>query len=206
MEPPPRGIILGTDSLIMRKGPVAFVRKRSSQVAISVESSGRRFKMPALFTRMSRPPNVCSAWEATRAQSSGFRTSQAIGSARPPDSQIPEATRSSSPERRPVSTTAAPSAANRRATASPIPEPAPVMRATLSLKRPMARKGWSAGAGVSRGYGAGAGSGAGGVPWRIRIPPSSTAPAVPFRSVQRVPGPDWTSRIRSDSGSPIVKA
>src|SRR3990172_6988626 len=88
--------------------------------------------MPALLTRMSSRPKVCSACSTMRATSSRRETSPlAMATAAPTDWSA--AADSSSPA---VSTSVrnkrAPSSAKRCAVARPMPDPAPVIQATLS--------------------------------------------------------------------------
>src|SRR5258705_12564797 len=66
-------------------------------------------------------------------------TSHATANGSAPSASISFATRRLSAMRLPTSTTFAPSRANNRAVASPMPEVAPLIQATLLLSRPMIR-------------------------------------------------------------------
>src|SRR5206468_2299825 len=89
--------------------------------------------VPALAITMSRPPNVPSAASTLARACAGSAASPAT--ATPP---ISPATASIGPGRRPVTTTCAPSFANRRAVAAPIPVPPPLTIATLPSSRILA--------------------------------------------------------------------
>src|SRR5690606_34331207 len=90
------------------------------------------FWMPALFTRISRPLICSTACATSRRQSATEPTSAAMKQARPPSARTcAKATRAGPPSLRPLSTTAAPSSASRRAIPRPMPWELPVTRATL---------------------------------------------------------------------------
>src|SRR6185437_2371836 len=90
---------------------------------------------PALFTRMSSLPYAASVASISRAHSSSLVTSICTKRASPPDLRMSAATLSPMSARISATTTLAPSLANSRASASPMPCPPPVTIATLSLRR-----------------------------------------------------------------------
>src|SRR5690348_912028 len=126
-EPPPR----------IRICPMAYLQHRYTEVRLTsctsrhasnsvvrIESSSGG-EIPALLKAMSTPPySFTAAWNSSRTSGSEVTSTATY---RPPTSvaALPPASSSASPQ-----TTLAPSAANRRAVASPIPLPAPVTTAT----------------------------------------------------------------------------
>src|SRR5205823_4890657 len=78
---------------------------------------------------------VCSVLAISAFHCGSLVTSIVAALASPPALRISAATRSASPPRMSVTMTRAPSCAKRHASASPMPCPAPVMIATLSLRR-----------------------------------------------------------------------
>src|SRR3954463_11916430 len=118
----------------------------ASQSASSMLKLMRSRRMPALLTRMSRPPNSLTACWISFSPPSHDVMSSKLGAALPPAALISLTTSSAgrssldSPETEPptsLTTTDAPSDASRRASVRPIPRPAPVMTATLPSSRPM---------------------------------------------------------------------
>ena len=107
-----------------------MVRSTSCQRS-SDSASERRMERPALFTRMSAPPNRCSTMSQSPSTASRSDRSHAIAVAVPPRAVIRAATASSRSARRATRITSAPSAANCSAPASPIPEDDPVIRTRL---------------------------------------------------------------------------
>src|SRR6056297_1368391 len=84
---------------------------------------------PALFTSTSRPPNDSTVASTSASTASRSVTSHSTASALPPSSRMPSATGSTFSCSREHTTTSAPSAANRSATARPMPLDAPVTTA-----------------------------------------------------------------------------
>jgi hypothetical protein len=97
-----------------------------------VSSSGFHRPKPALFTNTSTGPSSVEVRTSRRAIESSSARSVTTGTATPPARQIPAATRSSSSPRRAASATRAPSAASIAARPAPIPDEAPVTKATRS--------------------------------------------------------------------------
>src|SRR5579864_2422814 len=89
---------------------------------------------PALFTSISRRPNVLSTRVAAYSSWCSTVTSQGITSVLPPASTMARAVSSSVDFVRPSSTAVAPRAASLRAIAEPIPRPAPVTTDTCPAR------------------------------------------------------------------------
>src|SRR4051794_15642321 len=104
-------------------------RQASSSVSRIESSSGG--EMPALLKRTSRPPNRSIAAAYIAWTSPGLVTSACTNSP-----SISAASAAPSSSARSATTTCAPSAANRRALARPMPLAAPVMTATLPSSLP----------------------------------------------------------------------
>jgi hypothetical protein len=104
----------------------------SAQSASVAASKPPAWARPALFTRISMPPNSAAARSTTRAGSGSCATSAAMAKARMPYCcAISCAAASSRAAPRATSTTLAPFAASSPATARPTPRLAPVTIATL---------------------------------------------------------------------------
>src|SRR5580658_9149380 len=91
--------------------------------------------MPALFTRMFKPPKRLAVASMERRTSSARPTSHSIARASPPVVWICWAMRRPCSTRRPTIATRAPSWAKRMAAASPMPEVAPLIQATCPSSR-----------------------------------------------------------------------
>ncbi len=104
-----------------------------SQSASVVSSRLRDSDSPALLTTRSTPPKAraASAIEAATAAASVTSEATLIATSGPP---ISAATFAAASPSRSATTTHAPSAARRRAIARPMPEPAPVTRATRAAR------------------------------------------------------------------------
>src|SRR5258708_11332025 len=89
--------------------------------------------MPALLNRIWIAGNFSDTAATTRTTSAASETSAWIVKAVPPVRRTSSATELSAAESRSTATTFAPSAANNRQQARPMPAPAPVMMATLSF-------------------------------------------------------------------------
>src|SRR5436305_13545783 len=111
IDPPPRAIIVGIAYLQQRNVPRALTANTSSQTSSGVSGALVVEPMPATLTSTS---TSC----ATAATCASSRTSRWTW--------VPV---------RSAATTSAPSVSNRRATAAPMPDPAPVMSARLPAKR-----------------------------------------------------------------------
>lgn len=116
--------------------PVRLMSTRPRQ-----SSSGRSAtgppprKTPALLTATSRLPKRATVWSTSARTSSERDTSAVNAAAVPPSFPIRATVSSSGAAVRPAATTEAPSAAKASATARPMPEPAPVTRTVLPVKR-----------------------------------------------------------------------
>ena len=106
----------------------------AAQSSSLLSTKGRSMTTPALLTRTSIWPKASSARSRRRSASALTETSAWTTNAAPPPSLISPATASAlSTLERQLTTTLAPSAAKRSATALPMPRELPVMMATLSL-------------------------------------------------------------------------
>ena len=131
IEPPPRSVIGATAARMPRNTPVWLTAITWSQSA-SVWFSSRAVKpMPALLTSTSRPPKRSMVKAIADAHSSSLDTSRWVNTARSP---IEAATASPLSTRTSPITTSAPSAANRRASASPCPRDPPVIERHLAVQ------------------------------------------------------------------------
>ena len=119
-----------------RYGVVRFNSNDWSQKASSKLQNGWGLELlpiPALLTRMSRLPIDSSAFWTTFLCNERLERSAEIATAVPPDDSISLTKLSSSSVLRAVTAIRAPSAANPTEIARPMPRPAPVTRAVLSL-------------------------------------------------------------------------
>jgi hypothetical protein len=125
-RPQPASIMSGIIAWVQWKAPRTLTAKMRSQVSSRIWSKGSKASMPALFTRMWIAPR-CWCTRATPASTwTRSDTSTAHASARSPISLA--AFSAAGPSRSKIATLA-PSAASRRATASPIPDAPPVITA-----------------------------------------------------------------------------
>src|SRR6185312_13943854 len=133
IDPPPDSTIGAMAALMPRNAPTWLTSITCRYSSSVVSTIGLKNGIDALFTSTSRGPNPAAA-SITSTQSRSRLTSCRTNTASGPRSA---ATFSPSASRTSVSTTRAPSATNRRASASPWPRAAPVITATLPLRRPM---------------------------------------------------------------------
>src|SRR5581483_1328609 len=129
--------------LLRRKGtawrhisavPFKFKFNKASQSSGSVSTAGFLTTCPALFTRMSNPPNA-SMQVATRFLGVSCRVrSASTAFAIPPPDSIAEATSANSAAERLATITCAPRPANAIAVLRPMPRPAPVINAVRPEK------------------------------------------------------------------------
>jgi len=120
---------------------------QSSAIAKKLTSNSRRIcswrvsmivapsPIPALLISTSSGPTSASIRAITPNTSTGFERSTTTAVAHPPPSRIDRATECSSSAFSARMTTMAPSRANSRAAASPIPDEAPVISTRLSCNR-----------------------------------------------------------------------
>ena len=117
--------------------PISSARRASDRARIFSRSPGAPSAIPALLTRMSSAPKSRSTSANIRFTCPESATSAAI--ARPRVASLPDAIASAVAWAdswvRSFTITRAPSWAKRSAMARPMPEPAPVTRATRSLRR-----------------------------------------------------------------------
>ena len=112
-----------------RKWPVEFTANERSQSASAMRSTGAEWAMPALETRMSRPPQASTVASKAARTDASLVTSMPSPSARPPPTALVTSSATAAARIRAstsVIATCAPSAASRCATARPMPEPPPV--------------------------------------------------------------------------------
>src|SRR5271169_1594385 len=144
MAPCPAAAIRRKSARVIRTVPVRLTLRMNSQFSSSISLSARstplrtRSLLAALFTRIVGTPRL-SAASNTRSPTDGSVRSAATNVPLPPTSS--KRCRTSSPARasRPVTTTDAPSLANRSAVARPIPWVEPVMIATSPASRSLTR-------------------------------------------------------------------
>src|SRR5690349_18663204 len=137
IEPPPCFTIRSATARDMRNVPFMFTAITKSQTFSQSQSSGAfRGATPALFTSTSARPNRFTVSSTSRCESARLVTSPTITSASPRAVLTWAATVSRSADGRSASATFAPSCANTTAVAAPMPDPAPVISATLSRSRP----------------------------------------------------------------------
>ena len=129
--PRPRRAILSATGLSHAIAPMRLISIISRSLAVSNSSTATAGITPAAYTTRSRPPRRRAISRTRPGTSSIARTSWATANARssPAVSLISSVIRSSSSSRRATIATRAPSAARRRASASPIPDEAPMTRA-----------------------------------------------------------------------------
>mmetsp|Transcript_63358 Transcript_63358/g.159788 ORF Transcript_63358/g.159788 Transcript_63358/m.159788 type:complete len:246 (+) Transcript_63358:466-1203(+) len=120
-------------ALVIRNTELRFVLMTSSHCASFIRIISVSFVMPALFTRMSTPPNSSSTALMTAATLSGSTTSSfmPLPFKSPPKRSLMA---SAPPSEVAVPMTVAPAEANFSAIAAPIPREAPVTKATLPVK------------------------------------------------------------------------
>ena len=137
MEPPPVFAIAAAASLVPRNTLVAFTASSLCQPSSPSASPTELPLMPALFTRMSSLPYAAIVSAISFFQSASDVTSVRTKRACRWLAEMSAATASPSFTSMSAMTTLAPSCANSRASASPMPWAPPVMIATLSLSRMM---------------------------------------------------------------------
>ena len=121
--------------LTNQKAPNRSTRMTPSRSCSSCASIGLKIIVPALLTMTSSRPHRSNAASTTRCTSPSLATSQRSASASTPASRSVFSAASPRASSNSAMTTRAPFVAERRAVARPMPPPAPVTMATLSLKR-----------------------------------------------------------------------
>ena len=160
MQPPPRSSMWGMAYLLASTPPSTFTWMISWNTAGSnSRKSTSRLRRPAavltaLLNRMSSWPNSAIVRAIISFRASSSPTSTCRAKARPPAARTSSATTSADEASMSAMATMAPSAANFRAEARPMPEPAPVMTADLpfrrSMRRLLSRGSWTVGRARSR--------------------------------------------------------
>ena len=135
IEPLPDPRMAGIAALVPRNTPLALMSIIRSQPSMVWVSTLPPFQMPALLTRMCSPPNRSIAVSTACCQSASLVTSRWTNTASPPASAISASTCWPSDSSTSPRTTFAPSEANRRASAAPIPLAPPLISATLPSSR-----------------------------------------------------------------------
>ncbi len=111
-------------------GPRRFTSTTRIHASGSESGNAGSATMPALFTRMSSPPNVVTAKSIIARTSASRATSTCTKPPRPDAASIWPTVSRPVPSSKSATPTAAPSRASRNAVARPIPAPAPVTSAT----------------------------------------------------------------------------
>lgn len=135
MHPPPPSFMALMACRVPTNTPSRFVASTRRQSARLVSVIGRAKAMPAQLTAMSRRPHSARIRAIAACQSVCEVTSSRKASAWPPPAQIASATCAESGSFRSAKATLAPASARRLAVALPMPEAAPVTRATLPTMR-----------------------------------------------------------------------
>ena len=132
MQPLPCGFITRAACFMPNTTLPTSRRMTSANCSSVTVSTLLRSPAPALLNRQSRRPKRSTVWSIRAAMSASRMTSVRMKVASPPSSRV-----SASPfsALRPARTILAPSSAQRRAVASPMPLVPPVMTMTLSLSR-----------------------------------------------------------------------
>src|ERR1700722_5814432 len=137
ITPPPCFIMCGIAYLHPKNTPFRHTSTTQSHSSSLVSTTVLGTKTPALLNRISRRPNPRTVSSTMRSTSAATRTSTETDFATPPAFSISAAVLLADSDRTSATITFAPSRANRSALARPIPEPAPVISATLSLSSMM---------------------------------------------------------------------
>src|SRR5579872_1867247 len=128
--PYPRDFIAGRAARVTRKTPTTFVSNTCRQRSSGISSNGAPQLTPALFTRMSTPPNAVAAAPTSRSASPGTVTSHACARTSMPAAASSADASSSHCVRRATITIRAPASPSPRAISSPSPRDPPVTIAT----------------------------------------------------------------------------
>src|SRR5579863_1290572 len=135
MRPRPEPFSIGKQAVTVLNTPVTFTAKTFSHSSTLKSSNGPRVTVvnrPALLTRMSSPPNLTFA-AATAASTCWSLVTSMTAPKRRPSLDLHSAANSSLSRISPA-TTLQPRVNKPLASSSPIPDPAPVTKATLSLR------------------------------------------------------------------------
>src|SRR6516225_11072926 len=132
IEPPPAAFMTGIANFMPRKTPRALTAINRSQAAVSNRSSTALPESPASLTRMSSFLNSASVASTVAFHSDSLDTSRRRKIAAPFTRVMSATTPLPSSSSTSATTTLAPSRAKMRAMLAPMPDAAPVIRATLS--------------------------------------------------------------------------
>src|SRR5437762_6746089 len=135
MTPPPHFRNSGNTALDIRNGPFTLTVITRSHSSSLIPSTVDTCSVPALFTSTFTRPNRSTVPFTARSTSRARLTSHSIANPAPSRLWTSLITCRSFSRRRPATATLAPSRANARAIARPIPVPPPVMSATLPESR-----------------------------------------------------------------------
>ena len=127
----------GRASRDKRSTPSMLTSRNLVQSASESVRTSPRTKMPALLTTTSARPCAASTLRISACRSWPFETSTIIAVASPPAALISRTVASAVSPLMSVTQTCAPSLAKRKAIARPMPTPAPVITAILSLSLAM---------------------------------------------------------------------
>ena len=128
--------MIGRQYFMPRNTLVSVTAITRFQLSSVISWSGAGSARPALFIMTSSRPKVSRARRTVRCIASGSDASILMAAARAPLVVMLDATASARVPLRSATTTAAPSAAKRRAVAAPMPAPPAVTIATCPSKRP----------------------------------------------------------------------
>src|SRR5215475_16173120 len=131
MLPRPRSRMRGATVLVSTKAPTRLIRSTSEKSAALISSMAERRRTAAEFTRTSTPPYSLRAAPTSFATSASLPTSPLTAMAMPPALAMAVTVSASGSDRRPKTTTCAPSLAKSSAVARPMPVPPPATMATL---------------------------------------------------------------------------
>ena len=132
--PPPAATIFGAMTRVTYSSPLTLVSIMASQSRVSPWSMcSSPAASPALLTSRSTRPSG----SRFRRTSSSERTSNTSVVQRPPAASISAFSAARRSARRPVTVTAYPSFASRSAAARPMPDVAPVIRASFFISNPL---------------------------------------------------------------------
>ncbi len=133
ITPPPASTIGARAACIVKKAPLRHVSRTASQSSSLTSSVGRSSQTPAQWTSTSSCAYRSMVAVTSARQSPTSRTSPVTHPCLPSGSRLSATVRVFASSR-PATMTAQPSAARRRAHASPIPDEPPVTRTTLSAR------------------------------------------------------------------------
>ena len=137
IEPRPAATRCTSAARVNHIGAVRLTVRMFCHASVVTSPTGPSPPSPpaALFTRTVRPPSVSAARATSSSHACSSRSSAVMKCARPPSASIDATAASPRDVSRPVTHTAAPSAAKRHAIARPMPDVDPVMSARSPASR-----------------------------------------------------------------------